>query len=668
MKNILHSTLLILFTLTFSCVPPEDPILTEVKLELQDSILQRIYTFQDENKTDSLFTYFQHKNPSYRYAAAIAFASTQDEAALARLAALLKNDEVEKVRVAAAYAMGQIGVPKGERLLIEGFKKVDSLGIFKYSNSAILEAVGKCGADDALVFLSTAKNYQPKDTALLEGQSWGLYRYMLRDKINAKGTQKMTTYVLDNIYPSSVRFIAANYLGRAKILEIDSIQAEALAVLLGNEKDPNIRMEIASALGKTINPLALGALKEQYVKETDYRVKCNIIRSLGKFGYPEVQEVVFQALTDSNKHVARQAAQFFLENGEAKDATVYWRQVRDNEAIDKMAAITLLTAANKYTKPLNQDYKWAINNKLKMIWEDSTANDYIRVAALKGLAVYYWNYEYIHDQAFDHENPLFRTGSMEALGSIARDPKIQRSSRARIKRKLKSYISKAINEGDTGVKAVAAQVLSDKSLGFTDMFENSSFLHVAKRKLELPREIETAGFLQEAINTFEGKKEKQASPDFNHPIDWAVLKGIEANTTAEIKTSRGNITLELMPLLAPGTVANFISLAKEGFYNDKKFHRVVPNFVAQGGCTRGDGYGSVNHTIRTEVPLVKYEQAGYVGMASAGKNTEGAQWFITHRATPHLDGKYTIFAKVIKGMDIVHELDMGDTINAITIE
>ena len=87
-------------------------------------------------------------------------------------------------------------------------------------------------------------------------------------------------------------------------------------------------------------------------------------------------------------------------------------------------------------------------------------------------------------------------------------------------------------------------------------------------------------------------------------------------------------------------------MKKEKFYNEKTWHRVVPNFVIQAGCTRGDGYGSLNYTIRSEFSPQSYK-TGYVGMASAGKDTESTQFFITHRPTPHLDGRYTIFAKVI---------------------
>ena len=127
------------------------------------------------------------------------------------------------------------------------------------------------------------------------------------------------------------------------------------------------------------------------------------------------------------------------------------------------------------------------------------------------------------------------------------------------------------------------------------------------------------------------------------------------------------VKLQLLKKEAPGSVANFVQLAKNGFFNGKNFHRVIPNFVIQGGCPRGDGYGGLDYSIRSELPPLNYDDEGYVGMASAGNHTECTQWFITHAPTPHLDGRYTIFAKVIEGMETVHQVQIGDVIKSITI-
>ncbi|OGU25133.1 MAG: peptidylprolyl isomerase [Ignavibacteria bacterium GWA2_54_16] len=118
---------------------------------------------------------------------------------------------------------------------------------------------------------------------------------------------------------------------------------------------------------------------------------------------------------------------------------------------------------------------------------------------------------------------------------------------------------------------------------------------------------------------------------------------------------------------APFTVLSFVKLAQKGFYDGLGFHRVVPNFVLQGGDPRGDGWGGPGYAIRSEYSFARFGR-GMVGIASAGKDTEGCQFFITHLPTPHLDGRFTVFARVVDGFDVVDRLQVGDTIEKVTIE
>jgi cyclophilin family peptidyl-prolyl cis-trans isomerase/HEAT repeat protein len=136
--------------------------------------------------------------------------------------------------------------------------------------------------------------------------------------------------------------------------------------------------------------------------------------------------------------------------------------------------------------------------------------------------------------------------------------------------------------------------------------------------------------------------------------------------TATLRTSRGDVVVDLLPDEAPGTVQNFIRLAKAGRYRGIVFHRVVPNFVVQGGDPRGDGYGGPGYGIRCEYNPLRYERA-VVGMALAGKDTGGSQFFFTHSPQPHLDGRYTIFGRVRDGMGVVDVLQIGDTITDVVV-
>jgi len=138
------------------------------------------------------------------------------------------------------------------------------------------------------------------------------------------------------------------------------------------------------------------------------------------------------------------------------------------------------------------------------------------------------------------------------------------------------------------------------------------------------------------------------------------------NPTATISTPRGDIVIELLYHAAPKTVDNFISLAGSHFYDNLIFHRVVPNFVIQDGCPRSDGWGGPGYAIRCEYNRLSYT-TGMVGMALSGKDTGGSQYFITLSPQPHLDAHYTIFGRVIAGMDIAQQIVRGDSIKSITI-
>lgn len=139
---------------------------------------------------------------------------------------------------------------------------------------------------------------------------------------------------------------------------------------------------------------------------------------------------------------------------------------------------------------------------------------------------------------------------------------------------------------------------------------------------------------------------------------------------ATIETSKGTMVLELFDDDAPGTVENFIKLSNSGFYNGLSFHRVIPDFVIQGGCPKGDGTGGPGYKIPCELNGKKqFHDRGVISMAHAGRNTGGSQFFICHsrRNTAHLDRNHTVFGKVIENVEVVDLIRQGDKIVSITI-
>ena len=137
---------------------------------------------------------------------------------------------------------------------------------------------------------------------------------------------------------------------------------------------------------------------------------------------------------------------------------------------------------------------------------------------------------------------------------------------------------------------------------------------------------------------------------------------------ATFVTDKGTIRVELFADKAPNTVANFEKLAADKFYNGLTFHRVIDDFMVQGGCPQGTGTGGPGYQFEDEFhPDLKHDGPGVLSMANAGPNTNGSQFFITHVATPWLDGKHSVFGKVIEGQDVVDKIQMGDKMNSVVI-
>jgi len=141
--------------------------------------------------------------------------------------------------------------------------------------------------------------------------------------------------------------------------------------------------------------------------------------------------------------------------------------------------------------------------------------------------------------------------------------------------------------------------------------------------------------------------------------------------TATIKTAKGNMKVEFYEKDAPNTVKNFIDLAKKGFYDGLTFHRVIPDFVIQGGCPNGIGNGGPGYKIKCELEGGnQYHDRGVLSMAHAGKDTGGSQFFICHSRTntKHLDRKHTCFGKVVDGLDVIDQIRQDDVIESIVVE
>lgn len=653
------------------CRPYFEDQLGDVNIDLKDPVYQQIYEFQDRQEIDSLYAYFYHSTPTYRYAAALAFASIKAPEAIDSLKLLL-DDPVDQVRAAAAYALGQIGDPAGQAPLIEAFESYDTIGAFARANRAILEAIGKCGDAEQLRLLSSVSTYEARDTALLEGQAWGIYRFGLRGISEQQGTNRMIELASDQSIPASVRLIASNYLYRIENISIDSSSAAGLIEIIDNESDARIRMALAVAIGKAKTPEALSSLLQLYDQEDDYRVRCNILRAFSNFDYADVSDKVMDALKDPNLHVSKRAAQYFVEKGESQDASSYWRSAKDT--IASGLQIQMYQAANRYLPSYYAKYRDAMNSEIRRRFRQAVS-PYEKADAIKAMAEYGWNYRAIINEGLKETHPAVRTSSIQALAQISRLSNFRGffgEGYRQVNRELARAFQEAIESGDPALSSIAAGALinDDRRFGRYLRDDSLTFIKNTMSQLELPKDAEAYHELQKAYAYLREEEAPDPSPiGYNHPINWDILTSLNIEPQAIIRTSKGNIQIKLLPKIAPGSVANFIQLARDNFFDNTSFHRVVPNFVIQGGCPRGDGYGGQNYTIRSELPHLHYDRAGYVGMASSGNHTESTQFFITHSPTPHLDGNYTIFGRVAENdMRVVHQIQIGDEIEDVVIQ
>ena len=662
-----HFSLLVILAITiFACVPESKKILTEVDINVSDPIFQSIMDHQYKEELDSILKYFNDENPTYRYLAARAFASFQEEKALDSLNVLL-DDPVLKVRSMAAYSIGQIGKNNSEKDLLAGFRQRDTMSVDNSANGAILEAIGKLGNKNLAAFMVNAEGYRDNDTLLLQGRAKSLYRYALRGITSPTVTDLAVKSVRNYKYDNTTRLFAANYLARANDLDIEKVKFQ-IAEAFVDENNVNIKMALASALRHTSDKEIQTTLLNQLELDQDYRIKCNIIRTLSNYDYINSAEKITGLIKDKNIHIARSAVAFLDQKGIKEDVLVYRQIAKDS--LPWQVKADLYTTINNllpyyYSKTVNAT-RWHIQKLIESEEDTLALAHYIR-----SLGNDPGSYQYLLKFAEENNNTLTNTAIIETLGQILASDNFngtfQGYSRFH-RRKILEVLQTALTTKDEGMVGAAADAIANPNTFLTDLIDSTEFLFEAKSSLSNPAQIESIHAIDRAIGRLRGvTKPKLTKTEGSKLPNWSVLNEYNNKTHVIVKTTQGAFTIELYMNEAPGSVFNFLELSKRDYYDDKIFHRVVPNFVIQTGSPRGDNYGGENYVIKSDVPPLSYADEGYVGMASAGLHTESTQWFVTHSPTLHLDGKYSIFGKVVDGMNVIHKIQVGDKILDIII-
>jgi len=610
--------------------------------KFSDETIQHLHTFQDERNTAELLPYLSNTNARYRAEAATAFASVQDTLAVPDLLNLL-GDTAVAVRRAAAFALGQTGSARAEKALMQHLRQEQSPVV----QAELLEALGKVATPAGAVFLNS---YIPANPAAKAGQSWGLYRAGLRQQVTQQGTAE-AVHLLAPENPYEARLAAAHYLARTLKIDLTPYRKELLTAAT-SDKAPEVRMAVVQSLSKVRASDKAQFLSNILQSDADYRVRLNSVRAMGGLEFEEIRPAVLAALQDPNTNTAVATAEFLVAHPNGVEVAPLLQllpQLQDARVRGNVIWVILHNSQPQSKGYLNTRYKQQYQN---------ARTPYDRAHLLKALSGDYNNYQYIADEMFAAQEPVVATTAMDALILMRQQPDFPK----RLEQEFAGIFRKAVGTGDVALVGMAATAIRDPKLNLRTFYRDYTFLAQAQLNLQLPRDMETNIELQKTLDFLNNRAESPAPKNpFTHPIDWALVKTIPAGQQVLLRTEKGTITLQLLVEEAPGSVANFVALARQDFFDSLYFHRVVPNFVAQGGDRRGDGWGSSDYSIRSEFAPLHYLE-GYVGMASAGKDTESNQWFITHSPAPHLDGRYTIFAKVVAGMDVVHQLEVGDRI------
>lgn len=651
--------IIVIMVILNSCLPPSKKSTLDESLNFSDLTIQKLLTFQNNRLSDSLVSYLKSNDAVVRRVAVNAFASIRDTNYAKDIVPILKDANFN-VRCAAAFTLGQIGDKNIVSDLIAAFTSEDTMDVDNQFNANILEAIGKLGSPMDAENIANVETYRPNDSLLVMGQMLAIYRFGLRGIVPESGAIIALKYLNNSSISHTTRLIAAHFLARTKGLNLTN-RADELNKIFNSEDNVDIKMALAISLGKTNNAESKALLINQSYTASDYRVRCNAVRALSNYSADvAVSDTVQYLIDDKNTHVINCAIEYFEKLKDAKYAQNLLAKAFKIES--KLIRAKIMKAVmNSYPLYLTQT-KNSLKDTLVKIYSGSI-NPYERVELINAIGKDV--YQYINLINLPTKSAFDKIGKVEALNTIINSPDFipaYKNNHIKVRAEILNYIATLIKEGDGGLVSMASPILEKVENQAKILVKDSTFIDEAKSKLKLPEDLEA----MLALEKLEKYMKNTISSPFDYgkykDIDFALLQSLKDTSVMVIKTTKGNIHIMLFPKIAPVSVCNFIQLCQSDYYDDKIFHRVVPNFVVQAGCPRGDGYGSMDFLIRSELSHYFYHESGLVGMASAGKDTESSQFFITHSPAPHLDGNYTVFGKVTNGLDVVDELQIGDKI------
>ncbi len=598
---------------------------------------------QDHRDTKALIDLLNDTSAGIRAKAALAFASVGDSAAAPSLLHALSDTDA-MVRANAAFAFGFCGDSANVHQFIERFSPEENAAV----RGRIAEAAGRCGGRDGADLLR-------RRVLSTKADSLGVLRGLF---FAAAGGHVDTSHIafalsLFTGHDAELDEAAAQVCARSTADLLKSF-SKPLLRLARSTRSNETRLALLSALGKAGSEEAASYLIEQAVKDPEPRVRTRALMALGRFDQKYNEKTVWAALQDSIAMVRDEAVELMLAWKEPIDGQTAWTTAQEHS--DYAVKIPLYGLAMKY----GDDNTRRTCEMLMKSMAHQDLGPYLNAALTKAL---WTDSDTARAIMLGNSPAVVRQAAMDAwlryFGEVLKRAEITKSMRDRTH---EVFMRAALTSGDAGLIASACEKIMEEDQGYLKELLDVKTIALVRATLHPIRDLEALQDLDIAIAKRDGKPApKHTAPPFNHPIRAA---GLQPGQQYRIRTNKGDITLAIEPDAAPGSCVAFDSLVTAGYYNGKYFHRLVPDFVAQGGCPRGDGYGAMDWTLRTEVGLEGFT-TGAVGLASAGKDTESCQFFIMLADAPHLDGRYTRFAHVVSGMEVAWRLRVGDRMTTV---
>lgn len=570
------------------------------------------------------------------------------------------------LELAAVNAIGLMGNSGAEDMLLLHLEQALTSRTIPEVNRerlkiAYFDALGRCGGQKALDFL----NHWNKPDIAVPGIYQCYYRLGLRGKkdsqsiVNMWGLRKLGTEKND--------LFLCHYLARCAGPEIKEHGNQIVQLLQTDWKEkPEWASQAVLALGKCDAGEVTGFLLGVFQGSSAFvSVQINAMRALSKLQIESADSLVLPSLAAINPNIATAAGEYFLARRQWDPLKMLAKLPPKSNPRGLAYFLKACSIELQAQKAPKEHYR-AIAKEMEN-GHYQTSNPYYQAEFQAALMS-------IPNLLESNEKSLLnQLGKSEPKDKLIAQYMLEawwaQAEREATPDKL-SYFSDALHRQfihfDIASITLLAEIAQREVFGFNQTIQDWQFALKWMDRLELPKETETYYALADLQAWTLGLPHPpHPKPEWNHPPSLHLLSRFSKNVVV-IETTKGKIRVQLRPDIAPCTVASFIQLVDKNYYKGKTFHRIVPNFVVQGGCPRGDGWGSLDYSIRSEVglPFTK----GAIGMASAGKDTEGVQWFISLEPTPHLDGRYTCFGYVIGGWETLKYLELGDEILSIEKE